>query len=139
VIGSWVAAAVVSIGVIVALLGGALTSEGEMTNNPESYRGDDLVAERLPPNPDEESYGDEIVLVRSRMLTAEDPAFRRKVEEVARAVEATGAARRVRTFYDSGDRPLVSRSRRAAIVFVEMGPRNAMKEGLLGWQPLGVS
>jgi putative drug exporter of the RND superfamily len=122
VIGSWVAAAVVSIGVIVALLGGALTSEGEMTNNPESYRGDDLVAERLPPKRGEETYGDEIVLVRSRTLTADDPAFRRKVEEVARAVEATGATRRVRTFYGSGDRALVSRNRRAAIVFVEMGP-----------------
>jgi uncharacterized membrane protein YdfJ with MMPL/SSD domain len=93
-----------------------------MTNDPESYQGDDLVAERLPPEPGEESYGDEIVLVRSRTLTVNSPAFRRKVEDVTRAVEATGATRGVRTFYSDGDRSLVSPNRRAAIVFIEMGP-----------------
>jgi uncharacterized membrane protein YdfJ with MMPL/SSD domain len=122
VIGYWGAAFLVAIVVIVALLGGALTSEGEMTNDPESYRGDDLVAERLPPEPGEENYGDEIVLVRSRTLTVDSPAFRRKVEDVAGAVEATGATQRVRTFYSDGDRSLVSPNRRAAIVFIEMGP-----------------
>jgi uncharacterized membrane protein YdfJ with MMPL/SSD domain len=118
----WVGAVVISVVVIALLLGGVLTSEGEMTNDPESYQGYDLIAERLPSRPGEETYGDEIVLVRSRMLTVDDPRFRRKVEDVAAAVEETRATRQVSTFYRDGDRSLVSPSRRAAIVFIEMGP-----------------
>jgi putative drug exporter of the RND superfamily len=122
VVGIWAGAIVIALAVIVLLLGGALTSEGEMTHDPESYRGYDLIAERLPAEPGTESYGEEIILVRSQTLTVDDPAFRRKVEAVARAVEATGAARRVHTFFRDRDESLVSRDRDAAAVFVEMGP-----------------
>ena len=121
VVGAWAAAVVVSVVVIGALLGSALTSGGELTNDPESYRGYELVDERVPADPETRSFGNEIVLVRSETLTVDDPAFKRKVEEVARAIEATGAALRVRTFDRDGDRALVSPSRRAAIVYVAMG------------------
>ena len=122
VVAAWVAAAFVSFAVIALLLGSAITSEGEMTNDPESQQGYELIDERLPPDPATRSYGDEIIVVRSDSLTVEDEAFERKVEDVAAAVEATGAARRVHTFWRTEDRSLVSEDGSAAMVFVEMGP-----------------
>ena len=121
-VGGWIAACVLAIAVVVLLLGSAITSEGEMTNDPESQRGYELIDERLPADPATMSYGDEIVVVRSDSLTVEDEGMERKVEEVAAAVEATGAVRRVHTFWRDDDRSLVSPDGSAAIVFVEMGP-----------------
>ena len=124
VVAAWLATAAVGVAVIALLLGSALTSESEMTNDPESYQAYDLIEKRLPPDPKTMSFGEEIVLVRSRTLTVEDPAFAAKVEKVARALEQTGATRRVHTFWRDRDRDrsLVSRDRDAAIVLVEMGP-----------------
>ena len=122
VVAAWVVACVVSFALIALLLGSALTSEGEMTNEPESQRGYELMNDRLPPDPATMSYGDEIILVRSNSLTVEDAQFRQKVEEIAQGVEATGAARRVHTPWSGDERSLVSEDGSAAIVFVEMGP-----------------
>ena len=122
VVGAWIAACVASFALIALLLGSALTSEGEMTNNPESQQAYELIDERVAHDPATMSYGDEIVVVRSASLTAEDSEFARKVEDVAAAVEATGAARRVHTFWRDEDRSLLSEDGSAAIVFVEMGP-----------------
>ena len=44
------------------LLGSSLTTDAEMTNDPESYRGYDLLAEHFPPSDD---YVNELVVVRS--------------------------------------------------------------------------
>ncbi len=74
----WAAALAASLAVVVTLLGSAITSEQEMTNDPESYQAYDLILERLPPEPGTETFGDEIVLVRSETLTVADPEFRRK-------------------------------------------------------------
>ena len=119
VVGAWLGAVVVAVLVIVLLLGDALTSEGEITNNPESDRAYQLLGERLPPDPNP-SYGTELVIIRSDTLTADDPAFRDKVEQVARDVESTGAANLVRTY--SSDPSLLSPDRSAAVVQIEMGP-----------------
>jgi RND superfamily putative drug exporter len=120
-VGLWFATVAVSVVTIGALLGDALTTDAEITNDPESYQAYRLLAERLPPSPGDASYGTEIVLVRSSTLTIDDPAFSLKVKDVARAVERTGAAERVSTFYDTRDRTLVSPDRDAAVVLVEMG------------------
>jgi uncharacterized membrane protein YdfJ with MMPL/SSD domain len=121
-IGAWVAAVVLSLLVVALMLGDALTTEGEMTNDPESYQAYDLLEERFPVDPDRTGYGNEVVLVRSSTLGVGDPRFRRKVEDVTRAVEGTGAVQRVRNYYRDRDRSLVSPSGHAAIVFIEMGP-----------------
>ena len=76
---------------IVLLLGDALTSEGEVTNNPESERAYELLASgcrptRIP------SYGDELVIVRSDTFTADDPPFRRRSRD--RAAPSSGRVRR---------------------------------------------
>ena len=70
VVGVWIAAAAVAGAAIALLLPSALTSEGEMTNDPESYRAYDLIEERLPPDPKTMSYGEEVVLVRSQAPAA---------------------------------------------------------------------
>ena len=115
----WMVAVVLSVGVVAAFLGDVLTTEGELTNDPESYRAERILDERLPPS---EDFVNEIVLVRSDRLTVDDPEFRQKVEEVDAAIEATGAAPVVRTFYETRSRDLVSRDRDATIIAVGMGP-----------------
>ncbi|HEY7537619.1 MAG TPA: hypothetical protein VH721_06495, partial [Gaiellaceae bacterium] len=45
---AWIGAIVVAIVLVGALLGDGITSEGHVTNNPESLRGYDLIAERFP-------------------------------------------------------------------------------------------
>ena len=84
-----------------------------MTNDPESYRGYDLIAEHFPPTGD---YVNELVVVRSRTLTVDDAAFRAKVESLRGAIEETGVTQPVRTYYSTQDATLVSPSRRATVI-----------------------
>jgi RND superfamily putative drug exporter len=99
--------------VVGALLGSVLTTEGEMTNQPESYRGYDLIAAHFPPDP---VFVNEVVAVRSATLKVDDAVFRRHVERLATSIEATGIAASVRTVYSSGDRSLVSPDRDTALL-----------------------
>ena len=59
---AWAAAVVVSVGVVAALLGSALTTDIEQTNEPESYRAERLVEEAF--TPETRRYVDEVVVVR---------------------------------------------------------------------------
>jgi uncharacterized membrane protein YdfJ with MMPL/SSD domain len=115
----WVVAVVVSFGVVAALLGDVLTTEGELTNDPESYRAEAILNERLPSSGD---FVNELVVVRSETLTVDDPVFRQRVEQVDAAIEATSAAPVVRTYYETRNRELVSRDRDATVIAVGMGP-----------------
>ena len=103
-------AAVAAIG---GLLGSALTTDAELTNDPESYRAYDLIAEHFPPSGDEVN---EVVVVRSADLDVATTAFREKVGALAGAVEDTGVVQPVRTYYTTGDRQLVAPSGRATII-----------------------
>jgi uncharacterized membrane protein YdfJ with MMPL/SSD domain len=115
----WVVAVVLSVGVIAALLGDVLTTDSEVTNDPESERAYAILEERQPPS---ERFVNEIAVVRSETRTVDDPAFREKVEAVAAAIERTGAAVVIDTFYETRETELVSRDRRATVVAVGMGP-----------------
>ena len=110
---AWGAALLLSLAAIVGLLGSALTTDAEMTNDPESYRGYDLIAEHFPPTGD---YVNELVVVRSSTLTVDDAAFRAKVEALRSAIEETGVTQPVRTYYSTQDATLVSPSRRATVI-----------------------
>jgi putative drug exporter of the RND superfamily len=83
----WIAAVVVSIGLIVFLLGDALTGEAEQLNNPESQQAYDLLSERLPPTPGE--FTTDVVLIRSDSLTVNQPRFQAKVDEVVARLRET--------------------------------------------------
>jgi RND superfamily putative drug exporter len=109
----WAAAVVLSVGTVAGLLGSALTTDAEMTNDPESYRGYDVLNEHFPPSRD---YVNELIVVRSRTLSVSDRAFRAKVEALADAIEATGVTQPVRTYYTSRDPAFVSPSRRATVI-----------------------
>jgi uncharacterized membrane protein YdfJ with MMPL/SSD domain len=104
----WGAVLVLSLGAVGGLLGSTLTTEAEMTNDPESYRAYDLLREHFPPSDD---YVNELVVVRSTVFDVDDRAFRTKVAGVARALEETGVVQPVRTFPP----PEISSSSRRAV------------------------
>src|SRR5215207_1644363 len=79
-VGAWIAAVVVSFGLIVFFLGDALTGEAEQLNNPESERAYDLLAERVPPSPQE--FTTDVILIRSETVTTDQPGFRAAVDAV---------------------------------------------------------
>ena len=72
---AWLGAMLVSFVVIALLLGDALTSEGDVTSNPESKQAEALIHESFPPEP----TPSEIVVVRSDRYTVDEPAFQAKV------------------------------------------------------------
>jgi len=119
-LGAWAVALVASISVIVSLLGSALTTEGEMTNDPESYRGYDAIGEHFGFEP--EDVVNEVVIVRSATLVVEDPPFRKHVDDLALDLLGSGYVASAKTFYDEGDRSLVSPDRHAALVTLGLGP-----------------
>src|ERR671911_1454590 len=86
-VGAWIAAVVVSFGLIAFLLGDALTGEAEQLNNPESQQAYDLIAERLPATPGE--FTTDVVLIRSDSLNVDQPPFQAKIDEVIERLDQT--------------------------------------------------
>jgi uncharacterized membrane protein YdfJ with MMPL/SSD domain len=112
-IGAWVALVLVAVVAIVTLLGGALTTEGKPTNNPQSERADDALSAAFPPSAG--AAVTEIVVVRSPRYTVEAPQFQALVRGLALDVRHAGADN-VRSYLDSHDPSLVSADRHAAMV-----------------------
>ena len=77
-IGAWTAAIVLALALVSTLLGGNLTSRGNVTNNPESLRANELLSERFP----RLRVSHELVVVRSDRLRAD-------AEEQGRAMRQT--------------------------------------------------
>jgi len=111
-VAAWVGAIVVAVGLVGGLLGGNLTSEGKVTNDPASLRANDLLSERFP----QQRGFDELVIVRSETLLADGEPFRAKVTQLAAALRATGATKSMRTYYANGDLSLVSPDRHATLI-----------------------
>jgi putative drug exporter of the RND superfamily len=86
-VGVWLAAVVVSFGLIVFFLGDALTGEAEQLNNPESEQAYDLLGERLPPTPGD--FTTDVVLIRSDSVSAGRPQFQAKVDQVVDRLRET--------------------------------------------------
>ena len=72
---AWAVVLVLSIGAIGGLLGSSLTTDAEMTNDPESYRAYDLIAEHFPPSDD---YVNDVVVIRSPSLDVSDRSSSRR-------------------------------------------------------------
>ena len=115
-VAAWIGAIVVAVVLVGGLLGDNLTSEGKVTNDPESLRAYALQSERFP---QQEGF-DELVIVRSETLRVEDEPFRVKVEELATAVQATEATESASTYYATDDRSLVSPDGHATIVPISL-------------------
>jgi RND superfamily putative drug exporter len=125
VVGIWAALLLASVVTIGALLGSALTSALELTNDPESQRAEALADEHFGDG----SLTSEVVIVRSASSTVDDPSFRRKVEELAATLERTDAVVATRTFVD--DETLVSSDRRAALIPLVLRPGAEEESGVL--------
>jgi len=113
-IGAWVAAVVVAVVAIGALLGGALTTEGNPTNNPQSQRAEDVVNDAFPPTVG--AAVTDIVVVRSPQYTVDASQFLALVRGLASAVRQAGGVDSVRTYLDARDPSLVTKDRHATMV-----------------------
>ena len=112
-IGAWVAAVVVAAFSIVALLGGALTTEGNPTNNPQSQRAEDALFKAFPPTV--AAAVTDIIVVRSPQYTVDAPEFKALIGELASEVRRSGGVT-VRTYLTTRDPSLVTNDRRATMV-----------------------
>ena len=115
---AWGLALVASIAAI-ALVMGELTTEAEVTNNPESVRAEELIGGSFPQSP--QQVVTDFVVVRSEQYTVDDPEFRAFAARVGREALATGSIVSARTYYTTNDRRLVSADRHATMapLFVE--------------------
>ncbi len=108
----WLVALLVSFVVIALLLGDALTSDGDVTSNPESKQAEALIHESFPPEP----TPSEIVIVRSDRYTVDDPAFKAKVLALSKRGEGLAVVAGTHSYYASEDESLVSKDRHATMV-----------------------
>ena len=113
----WALGMVAAIAITAAFLGDALSGDEEVTSNTESRRADRLQDQRLA---DGSPDATEVVVVRSATATVDQPRFRRRVESLAQELTQAGAVQ-VATFYDAGDRRLVSRDEHASGMLVVLG------------------
>ncbi|HYM63564.1 MAG TPA: MMPL family transporter [Gaiellaceae bacterium] len=111
-IAAWLLVLVVSFGLIAVFLGDALTSESDVTNNPESKQASDLIFERLAHEPEPS----EIVVLRSDRYTVDDPEFEATAQSLLDRGRETGVVTDAQSFFTSGDDSLVSEDRHATAV-----------------------
>jgi putative drug exporter of the RND superfamily len=110
----WGVAVLVGIALTAAFIGD-LTTESQVTNNPESEQAYELIGSRIPFDPDEEV--NELVVVHSPSFTADDPPFRRKVIGLAESIRQQGAVVAHHPYEERrGD--LISQDRHAALITV---------------------
>jgi RND superfamily putative drug exporter len=110
----WGFAVLVGIALTAAFIGD-LTTESQVTNNPESEQAYELIGSRIPFDPDDEVS--ELIVVRSPSITADDPPFRRKVIDLAESIRQEGAVVAHHP-YEEGRGDLFSPDRRAALITV---------------------
>src|SRR5215207_1055093 len=114
-IGVWLVAIVLG-GVGAAAGLGDLTTEGEVTNNPDSIKAERLIDERLP----ERRAPSEMVVVRSERLTVDQPAFRAEVRRLAGMARSTGDVAGAAIYYQRPDPRLVSSDRHALLIPIQL-------------------
>ena len=110
---AWGVVFLVSIVAVVSFLD--LTSEGDVTNEPESDRAYELIGERIPFEPGDE-FVNELVLIRSDSLTPSDPAFRDKVSSLVATLRSSAFIHNASSYVDQPDTSLVSPDGRAAVI-----------------------
>jgi uncharacterized membrane protein YdfJ with MMPL/SSD domain len=118
----WALALVAAIGLSAAFLGDALSGDEEVTTDTESRRADRLEFARFA---DDRSRAGadatEVVVVRSSDATVDEPRFEQRVQGLAAELQRAGATH-ITTFYETGERRLVSGDRDATGMLVALGP-----------------
>ena len=108
----WGGVALIGFVLIGGLLGSALSSESDVTNNPESKRAQDLIDVRLP----QRDALDEVVIVRSDELTVTSPAFRARVRSLVERLEESGSVKAISSYLDARGEALDSSDGHATIL-----------------------
>ena len=120
-VGVWVAAVVLSLGLVATLLGDVLTSEGEVTSETDSKRAEELRFERFQQTAEEQGReASEVVVVSLDGGTVDDPAVRERLQALAEEIRGAGAPT-VTTPFDEGGDELVAEDGSAAAVLVGLG------------------
>jgi uncharacterized membrane protein YdfJ with MMPL/SSD domain len=108
----WGVVVLVGFVLISGLLGSALSSEADVTSNPESKQAQDLIDTRFP----ERDALDELVIVRSEEVTATAPAFRERVASLADEMGESDSVEKVSSYLDPRGEVLVSSDAHATIL-----------------------
>ena len=116
----WAVALVAAIAITAAFVGDALSGDEEITSETDSRRADELQSERFAGERADRGVS-EVIVVGSATASVDEPRFERRVQALAADVRAAGAEQ-VTTFYDSGERRLVSAGRDATGMLVALGP-----------------
>jgi uncharacterized membrane protein YdfJ with MMPL/SSD domain len=109
----WGVAVLVGIALTAAFIGD-LTTESEVTNNPESEQAYQLIGSRIPYDP--QNQVNELIVVRSDDPTLDDARFEREVTELADSIRSETVV--VHHFYESHDPSLISRDLKAVLITV---------------------
>jgi RND superfamily putative drug exporter len=118
-VGAWIAAVVVSFGVIATMFGDVLTSEGEVTSETDSKRADELRFERFRPTvEDARQQVSEVVVISLEEGTIDDPAVQERVQVLAEELREAGATNVVTV---AEDEELATEDREATVVLVGLG------------------
>ena len=117
VIGLWVGLFLAGGWLTSSYLGGAMTTQADFTNNPDSKQAQTLLEQRLT-GP---RRSNEVVIVRSDAQTVSDPAFKAYVARLKAGVDALGPAVVHQTTdpYQAGNR-FISDDRHATLIPVTM-------------------
>jgi len=116
VVAAWGLVLVASVVVIGTLLASAFTSDAGITTSPDSVKAEKLIAESF-------SQGDrvdEVVIIRSAQLRADEPVFKAFVAEVRASIRSTDAAKTVSDPYAPA-RTAISEDGHAVLVTLELG------------------
>jgi putative drug exporter of the RND superfamily len=112
-VAAWVVAVVVAGVAVATLLGGALTTEGNPTNNPQSERAKHVLSRAFPQS--EGAAVTDIVVVRSQEYTVDASQFQTLVRALAAEIRQADVVT-VRTYLDAHDPSLVTKDRHATMV-----------------------
>jgi putative drug exporter of the RND superfamily len=115
-VAAWIAAVVLSIGVVAVLLGDTLTTEGEVTSQTDSKRAEELVLEHFPLSPESfEQETSEAVVVSFESGTVD----RERIQALAEELRQLGATNVVTS---ADQEQLDSADGNATALLVGLGP-----------------
>lgn len=121
----WAAIIALSVYFIVSFLGSALTTAQEFTNDPESSRASDLLDQQFSERP----KSTELIIVKSKSTTVQDPSFQQKVGEVVGQVRSlSDEVESVVSYYEVGAPDLVSPSQQAMLIPITLSGEPSEQE-----------
>ena len=123
VVGGWLALLIAGIILSSTLLNDALITDDRVRNNPESQQASSLIKARLGESGGSPTMS-EMVIVRSKTLTVDDPAFQSFIDELFVDLVALGedVVSGGMHYYLTDDASLVSSDRHTTLIFLFMPP-----------------